>query len=227
MVALGGHGNPPLQWDYLFRVHRQKPRSLRKLAMTNKRVVIAIGAQRREAISGGNMRSRRKLAMTSKRVVIVIRAQQRESISGGNMRSLRKLAMTNKRVVIAIGAQRREAISGGNMRSRRKLVVTNKRVVIAIRAQRREAISGGNMRSRRKLVVTNFVFFASFVVQNRVNRRIDRSSAEVLICRSPVGATLRAALPVPCKGIEPWLPWADMEIRPYDGIMYFGCIAKN
>jgi len=88
-------------------------------------------------------------------------------------RSLRKLAMTNKRVVIAIGAQRREAISGGNMRSRRKLVVTNKRVVIAIGAQRREAISGGNMRSLRKLAMTNFVFFASFVVQNTVNRRID------------------------------------------------------
>ena len=103
----------PLRWDYLFRVHHQKPRSFRKFAMTNKRVVIAIGAQRREAISGGNMRS------------------------------LRKLAMTNKRVVIAIGAQRREAISGGNMKS------------------------------RRKLAVTNFVFFASFVVQNTVNRRID------------------------------------------------------
>ena len=99
MVALGGHGSPSLRWDYLFRLHRQKPRSLRKLAMTNKRVVIAIGAQRREAISGGNMRSRRKLAMT------------------------------------------------------------------------------------------NFVFFASFVVQNRVNRRIDASSAGRLICRSSVGAT--------------------------------------
>jgi len=197
VVALGGHGNPPLQWDYLFRVHRQKPRSLRKLAMTNKRVVIAIGAQRREAISGGNMRS------------------------------LRKLAMTNKRVVIAIGAQRREAISGGNMRSRRKLAMTNKRVVIAIRAQRREAISGGNMRSRRKLAMINFVFFASFVVQNRDSLRIDASSTGRLIYQTPVGTTLRAALPVPCKGIELCLPWADTEVRPYDGIIYFGCITKN
>jgi len=101
VVALGGHGGPPLRWDYLFRVHYQKPRSLRKLAMTNKRVVIAIGAQRREAISGGYMRSRCMFAMT------------------------------------------------------------------------------------------NFVFSASFVVQNRVNYRIDLSSAEVLTCRLPVGATLR------------------------------------
>ena len=121
VVALGGRGSPPLRWGYLFRVHRQKPRSLRKLAMTNKRVVIAIGAQRREAISGGNMRSRRMLAMT------------------------------------------------------------------------------------------NFVFFASFVVQNRVNYRIDLSSAEVLICRSPVGATLRgcpgqAQRPAPTMGLSMQTP---------------------
>ena len=74
-----------------------------------------------------------------------------------------------------------------------------------------EAISGGNMRSRRKLAMTNFVFFASFVVQNRVNRRIDASSAEVLICRSPVGADTEVRT----------------EIRPYDGIIYFRCITKN
>jgi len=97
--------------------------------------------------------------------------------------------------------------------------MTNKRVVIAIGAQRREAISGGYMRSRCMFAMTNFVFSASFVVKNRVNRRIDASSTEVLICRSPVGATLRAALPVPCKGIEPWLPWADTEVRPYGGII--------
>jgi len=167
VVALGGHGNPPLRWDYVFRVHRQKPRSLRKLAMTNKRVVIAIVAQRREAISGGNMRSRRKLAMT------------------------------------------------------------NKRVVIAIGAQRRGAISGGYMRSRRKLVVTNFVFFASFVVQNRVNHRIDASSPAVLICRSPVGATLRG-----CPG-RTWLDTLTghrecyAKVRPYDGIIYFRCITGS
>gem|GEM_PF-2642421 len=160
--------------------------------------------------------------MTNKRVVIAIGAQRREAISGGNMRSRRMLARTNKHVVIAIGAQRREAIFGGNMRSRRMLARTNKHVVIAIGAQRRGAISGGYMRSRRKLVVTNFVFFASFVVQNRVNRRIDASSTEVLICRSPVGVGLRVALPVPYKGIELCLPWADMEVRPYDGIIYFG-----
>ena len=75
------------------------------------------------------------------------------------------------------------------------------------------------MSSRRKLAMTNFVFFASFMVQNRVNRRIDRSSADALICQSPVGAGLRVALPVPCKGIELCLPWADMEVRPYDGII--------
>jgi len=123
VVAQGGHGSPPLRWDYLFRVHHQKPRSLRKLAMTNKHVVIAIGAQRREAISGGNMRSRCMFAMT------------------------------------------------------------------------------------------NFVFSASFVVKNRVNRRIDASSTEVLICRSPVGATLRG-----CPG-QAQLKECCAKTCPYNGII--------
>jgi len=99
--------------------------------------------------------------------------------------------------------------------------MTNKRVVIAIGAQWREAISGGNMRSRRMLAMTNFVFFASFVVQNRVNRRIDRSSTDALICQSPVGAGLRAALPVPCKGIELYLP------RPSVGATLRGCPGRT
>ncbi len=91
--------------------------------------------------------------------------------------------------------------------------MTNKRVVIAIGTQRREAISGGNMSSRRKLAMTNFVFFASFAVQNRVNLRIDASSTEVLICRSPVGATLRG-----CPG-QAQLKECYAKTCPYNGII--------